>query len=110
MDIGAGLAVLDGEGDALLLIGEVRRLDRLRRNREGSLGWSFGLAIVSVVAVILAVVIAVFVAVVPVVFADNVDGAVEVSDSVPSRSMVTVNGTSPTSRFAGSPSYQRWSS
>src|SRR5699024_7408002 len=80
VDIRTGLAVLDGEGDALVLIGEVRGLDLLRGDREGCIGGSFGLTVVPVVAAILAIVIAVFVAVVPVivsVFGDNVDVALE---------------------------------
>src|SRR5699024_5198368 len=59
VDVLAGFAVLDRERDALIFVGEVRGLDRLRRDLESRLGGSIGLAVVTIV------------------FADDVDVALE---------------------------------
>src|SRR5699024_5663887 len=85
VDVLAGFAVFDRESDALIFVGEVRGLDRLRRHRQTRLGGGLGLILV-----------------------DEVMVPLRVSDSVPSRSMVTSKGTSPASRLSGLPSHQTW--
>src|SRR5699024_2111592 len=46
VDVLSGFAVLNCERDALLFVGEVRGLDRLRRHSQAGLGGGFGLPVV----------------------------------------------------------------
>src|SRR5699024_3969598 len=46
VDVLAGFAVFDRESDALIFVGEVRGLDRLRRHRQTRLGGGLGLILI----------------------------------------------------------------